>query len=94
MRMGPAAPDGDFMYFEEFKDEKKALEFTLDTNFKTTGQENNTLQYPEIDKDKYLEKYKSDKKIKQFTSNFENNEVHVIYQDLNSKDIVISYETL
>ena len=95
MRMGPAAPDGDFMYAEEFKDaEKKAIEFTLDTNFKTTGQEDNTLQYPEIDKDKYLEKYKSDRKIKQFTSNFENNEVHVIYQDLNSKDIVISYETL
>lgn len=95
MRMGPAAPEDIFMCFENFKDaEKKAIEFTLDTDFKATAQENNILQYPEIDKDKYLEKYKSDRKIKQFTSNFENNEMHVIYQDLSTKDIIISYETL
>lgn len=93
-RMGPANEDNELAYFEEWKEEeKKAIEFTLDIDFKVTGQDDKLI-YPEIDKDKYLEKYKNNRTVKQFTSNFENNEMRIIYQDLNSKDIVIGYENL
>jgi hypothetical protein len=91
--MGHPSPEG---YFEVMPEEKKlaSIEFVLDANFAMTAQENPETLYPKIDKDKYVDKYKEDKQMKNFSFGFTDNEVRFISMNPKTKTVSISFDPL
>jgi len=71
-----------------------SIEFILTSNFTIAAKESVETIYPKIDKEKFIDKYKDDNTIKNFTSGFTTDEVRIIYQDSKSKTIIVSTEKL
>lgn len=76
--------------------EKKDIAFTilLDDNLKLVNNSEINTDMKDIDKDKYLNDFKDNKEITQFTAAFLDGEMRYIYQDKKSKEIFISHKSL
>ncbi|WP_136667207.1 hypothetical protein [Flavobacterium sp. H122] len=82
----------DDRYF--FKDQKKAIQIVLDLDLNTVLNDTKETQMKYIDRDDYVDKYKQNGRIKEFSSSFTKDEFRYIYQDKKSKVITIFSEKI
>lgn len=88
---GPCADA--YEYYSLKTKELASVEFTLDASMKLINDDSDTA-YPKIDRDKYLEEFKENKKYKKFTACFMANEMRYIYQDNKTKTVYIESKAL
>lgn len=76
------------------KEKKKyaSIDVCLDANLNVA--DNEETVYKNIDKLSYNEKYGDQKYIKEYTSEFTDSQLHYIYQDSKTKEVVIAFENL
>ena len=75
------------LYF--FKSDSKFVEIVLDTDLKTVLNETKETVFKNIDKGYYVDKYKENGLIKEFSSAFTATDFRYIYQDKKSKTVTI-----
>jgi hypothetical protein len=71
----------------------QSMEFFVDENYNIVNQTSET-EYPDFERDKILEEYQEDNKIKFFTTVFFKNQHRNIYQNKDTKEIIIDYKTI
>jgi len=77
------------------EEESYAIEFEYNINSKTIIEDGNlNTTFKNIDKDSHLDEFENNKKMKEFTADFTENDFRYIYQDKKTKTIYIKYENL
>lgn len=76
------------------KSETKAIEFTIDAKFGNVTPGKTEALYPDVDKDKMLEKLQNDKGKKEASAEFLQGEMRMVYFDPKSKTVKIVSEKL
>ena len=76
------------------KSDIKPIEFVIDLNLSIDENASTETLHKSIDQDEYLEKYKDDKNIKEFTAGFTSSDFRYIYFDKKTETVYLKLESL
>ncbi|MDR6966258.1 hypothetical protein J2X31_000251 [Flavobacterium arsenatis] len=76
------------------KSEIKPIEFVVDLDFTVDENASTETLYKSVDQDDYLEKYKDNKSLKEFTASFTNTDLRYIYFDKKAETVYLKLENL
>lgn len=76
------------------KNETKPIEFVVDLDLSIDENASTEPLYKSIDRDEYLEKYKDNKSLKEFTASFTSTDLRYIYYDKKAEILYLKAENL
>ncbi len=89
---GPAHPaDAEIDIVSE---KTRAIEFTVSADFTQIGTDKSETLFPDVDKERYLDKYKDDKSKREFSAEFTNGEFRSVFFDNKTKTVKIVSEKM
>jgi hypothetical protein len=91
---GPSETNDPKIVLSENKENLASLQFVLGTDFKIAPQKDDEPAYSHMNKDKYLDKYKDDKTLKNLTSGFTEFDMRYISINPKTKTISIAFDNL
>lgn len=76
------------------KKEVKPIEFVIDLDFTIAENASTETLHKSVEQDDYLDKYKDDKSLKEFTASFTDTDLRYIYYDKKSAMVYLKTEPL